>query len=140
MGQNMMRFSVVLSPICEKNSAGVMKNILLVDDDLDLSEVISDLLEEQGFKVSRCQNGDEALRKLGNFRPALMILDGNMPVLGGIEVLKRISLIPDLANLPIILMSAESLPAEEIKYPNVEFVKKPIKFEDLMARISSRLG
>lgn len=81
-----------------------MKKILIVDDEESIRFLYKEELEEEGFIVECAQNGEEALEKLSLFKPDLISLDIKMPVMDGIETLKRIR--ERERKLPIILCSA----------------------------------
>jgi len=80
--------------------------ILVVDDDPDILYALSEALSEEGFSVQVAQNGQEALDLIGEAPPALILLDLMMPVMDGREFGCRIRSSPDLANIPIIVLSA----------------------------------
>jgi len=67
-----------------------MKRILIVDDEESIRFLYKEELEEEGYIVECAQNGEEALEKLSIFKPDLISLDIKMPVMDGIEALKRI--------------------------------------------------
>ncbi len=81
-----------------------MKKILIVDDEESIRFLYKEELEEEGYIVECAQNGEEALEKLSLFKPDLISLDIKMPVMDGIEALKRIR--ERERKLPIILCSA----------------------------------
>src|SRR4030042_6413341 len=81
-----------------------MKKIMIVDDEENIRFLYKEELEEDGFMVELAQNGREALEKLPLFRPDLITLDIKMPVMDGIEALKRIR--ETERQIPIILCSA----------------------------------
>ncbi len=81
-----------------------MKKILVVDDEESIRFLYKEELEEEGYIVECATNGEEALRKLPIFKPDLISLDIKMPVMGGIEALKRIR--ETERHLPIVLCSA----------------------------------
>src|SRR5260370_8336133 len=81
-------------------------SILVVDDDPDILYALSEALSEEGFTVQVAQNGKEALGLVGEAPPALILLDLMMPVMDGREFGSRIRSFPDLANIPIIVLSA----------------------------------
>jgi len=84
-----------------------MKSIvLIVDDEFGLAEISADLLAEDGFEVAIAINGKLALAALAA-RPAdLVITDLMMPVMDGLELIRRIRADPKLATIPIVLMTA----------------------------------
>jgi len=81
-----------------------MKKILIVDDEESIRFLYKEELEDEGFEVELANNGKEALEKLPLFKPDLITLDIKMPVMDGIETLKRIREIE--RRLPVILCSA----------------------------------
>lgn len=80
------------------------KKILVVDDEESIQFLYKEELEEEGFVVELANNGKEALEKLSLFKPDLITLDIKMPVMDGIEALKRIREVE--RQLPVILCSA----------------------------------
>jgi two-component system chemotaxis response regulator CheY len=78
---------------------------MVVDDDAFVVAVYSSKLKKAGLEVEAVTNGAEALRRLDAVRPHLVILDLNMPRLHGIEVLKYIRNSPELATVPVIILS-----------------------------------
>jgi CheY-like chemotaxis protein len=82
------------------------KTILLVDDDEPFREILSDILSRYGFTVFNAENGCAALNVLNqNTDVNLLIIDWNMPILGGREFLKNISSLPALSKIPVIAIS-----------------------------------
>ena len=81
-----------------------MKKILVVDDEESIRFLYKEELEEEGYIVECAKNGEEALQKLFVFKPDLISLNIKMPVMDGIEALKRIR--EKERRLPIILCSA----------------------------------
>jgi two-component system response regulator (stage 0 sporulation protein F) len=81
-----------------------MKKILIVDDEESIRFLYKEELEEEGYIVECANNGEEALEKLCVFKPDLVSLDIKMPVMDGIEALKRIREME--RQLPVILCSA----------------------------------
>jgi len=81
-----------------------MKKILIVDDEESIRFLYKEELEEEGYIVECAGNGEEALEKLCVFKPDLISLDIKMPVMDGIEALKRIR--EKERQLPVILCSA----------------------------------
>ena len=87
-----------------RRGVGPMKKILVVDDEESIRFLYKEELEEEGYVVECATNGEEALEKLLIFKPDLISLDIKMPVMDGIEALKRIR--ERDRRLPIILCSA----------------------------------
>ncbi len=83
-----------------------MKRVLVVDDDTDIREVVSDLLESVGYDVARAENGLAALREMRLHLPDLVILDLMMPVMDGWQFRAEQKRDADLAQVPVLVISA----------------------------------
>ena len=81
--------------------------VLVVDDDPDILEALSEILEAEGFSILRARNGREALERLRPDPPQLILLDLMMPVMDGWEFAQRLRQLPDVADIPIIVLSAD---------------------------------
>ena len=102
--------------------------VLIVDDDLDLLEVTSFVIENEGMAVETARNGEEALALLRTGRrPRLVLFDLIMPVMNGWEFLDEVAKDPSLRQIPIVVLTA----TEHVQVTGaVEVLSKPI---DLMA-------
>ncbi len=120
------------------------RRLLLVDDDALNRSLLSRILERHGFEVIEGCDGAEALQLVESTRPALMLLDYEMPDLTGAQVceLVRQHRDPRLAALPIILLTAHSGPEHEIESLEAganDYVTKPINIPTLKARVETQL-
>jgi CheY-like chemotaxis protein len=99
------------------------KLVLIVEDEPTLLEVMSFVLESEGFRVEIARNGEEALERLRTgTRPALVLLDLMMPVMSGQEFLDEVARSPSLAPPPIVVLTAGG----PMKVPGVvEVLPKP---------------
>lgn len=82
-----------------------MKTILLVEDDPFMIDIYATKLKEVGFGVESAINGEEALKKIKEKKPDLLILDIVLPEITGFEFLKKIKSIPQFEDLPVIILS-----------------------------------
>jgi CheY-like chemotaxis protein len=80
--------------------------ILVVEDEPDIREATSEALETEGYRVIQAAHGHEALRVLRHVRPALILLDLMMPHMSGWELREILGRDPQLASIPVIVMSA----------------------------------
>lgn len=108
--------------------------ILVVEDDFDIRDTLSQILEAEGYRVSGAANGAEALDALerGDM-PALILLDLMMPVMNGwqfrTEQLKR----PELAEIPVVVISADSGVGKKAEAIGAaDALKKPVPLETLL--------
>lgn len=98
--------------------------ILIVDDDLDVRETLCDVLADEGYRVAGARNGMEALKLLREpNRVCLVLLDLMMPVMSGYQFLEERKAVPELAKVPVVVMSARWEGNEEVEV--VEFIRKP---------------
>jgi CheY-like chemotaxis protein len=116
-----------------------MKKILIVDDEESIRLLYKEELEEDGFAVELAKNGQEALEKLPLFEPDLITLDIKMPVMDGIEALKRIRELN--RQLPIILCSAYGEYKQDFTtWASDAYVVKCADLTDLKSTIRRLLG
>jgi CheY-like chemotaxis protein len=111
--------------------------VMVVDDDPDTREVLSELLDASGLKVLQAENGKialEVLKKTPRF-PCLVFLDLSMPVLDGRGFLKRRAMDPALRDIPVVVISASNQPAEPLEGIE-EFLRKPVRVDRLMEIIN----
>jgi CheY-like chemotaxis protein len=116
-------------------------NILVVEDHADLREMLTVLLESEGFAVRTAVNGVEALKSLEETRPSLILLDLMMPVMSGDEFRQRQLADPRYRDVPVICMTAAHDGRERaMRLHADEFFQKPLDFEQLMTVVRARVG
>ncbi|HEO8422512.1 TPA: response regulator transcription factor [Yersinia enterocolitica] len=116
-----------------------MKKILIVEDELAISMVLGAYLENAGYDVDYAYNGDEALQKLEDETPALILLDIMMPYLDGWGVL---SYIREKSACPVIMLTALSDTEQKLKgFENGadDYITKPFVGEEVIARVQAVL-
>jgi CheY-like chemotaxis protein len=107
-----------------------VQSILIVEDDIGLLDALSDLLEIAGYPIWRAQNGREALDFLRTPpRPAIILLDLNMPVMNGWQFLAQKRNDPALVKVPVLAMSGASM---ERPQGAAGFLRKPISAPALL--------
>ena len=109
-----------------------------MEDEFAAAEAIGYLLQMNGFQVVNASNGREALERLDEARPDLVLSDIMMPWMDGLELARHIRERPELRDLPIILMSAAHgiLPPETVVSASLT---KPIDFPKLLATVGKLL-
>ena len=88
------------------------KKIMAVDDERHIVRLIQVNLERAGFQVITAFDGPEALKKVENDRPDLIVLDVMMPKMDGFEVLKRLQANPETREIPVIMLTAKAQDAD----------------------------
>ena len=116
-----------------------MQTILVCDDDKEIVEAIEIYLSQEGYKVLKAYDGEEALKLLDKHKVDLLIIDVMMPRLDGIRATLKIR---EKQNMPIIILSAKSEDADKILGLNVgadDYMTKPFKLAVFLSRINALL-
>ena len=116
-----------------------MRKVLLVDDDVDLIDVLEYALRRHGYTVLTALDGEQGLQTWASERPDLVLLDGNLPVVDGFEICRRIR---GQARTPVILLSeraSESQVLQGFEAGADDYVPKPFSTRQLLARIDAVL-
>jgi len=123
-------------------SAAGQPRVLVVEDESAQLELLVYNLEAEGFAVITAMDGDEALLIAEEERPDLILLDWMLPGVSGIEVCRRLKLHPDLARIPIIMLSARSEELDRVRGLETgadDYMVKPYSLVELMARLRNQL-
>ncbi len=122
---------------------GEKRRILVVDDRWENRSVLVNLLEPIGFEVMEAENGQEALVKIAESVPNLMITDLNMPVMNGFDLIENLRNSRDLRDLKIIVSSASVFDTDKEKSLNAggdDFLPKPVQASDLLEKLEMHLA
>jgi len=115
---------------------GHASKILVIDDQEDLRENLKYVLQMKGYVVELAEDGVKGLKALENFKPDLIILDLNMPNMGGIEFYQKIC-VREVPMYPVFVLTARANMEKLFKDFNVNgFMSKPFEITDLMREIS----
>jgi CheY-like chemotaxis protein len=113
------------------------RQILVVDDDLNIRLVVDDLLTGEGYRVRTAGNGLQALEILATWRPVVILLDLAMPEMNGWTFLAHQQADPELARIPVVVMSAQfNLQAGTGLASAAAVVAKPFDVEHLLGLIT----
>jgi len=111
----------------------VRHGVLIIEDDADLREMVSQLLAQEGFKVSEASNGREALEKLrAGLRPAIILLDLMMPVMDGWTFRREQVSDSALADIPVVVGTAAPL-RKAMELNAVAILQKPYDFDEAIS-------
>ena len=116
-----------------------MKKVLIVDDNAGIRRLFAEVLIGEGYSVDTASDGLQALERIREYVPSVVLLDSKMPVMGGMEVLNEIS--TSYPDLPVILISAYAnqkdvkvgLESGLVKY----FIVKPFSLTELIEILRS---
>ena len=115
------------------------RNIMIIDDDSDLSLIISDMLESYGFSVTSAENSDEAFRLLENSTFDLILLDINLPGTTGFEICRELRRV---STVPVIFASARTSETDRITGFDIggdDYLPKPYSMKELLSRVNALL-
>jgi CheY-like chemotaxis protein len=113
--------------------------VLIVDDDKAIRETLTMILEDEGYRVNSAPHGRDALSLLrqGDIRPQLILLDLMMPVMSGWEFRAEQSRDPDLASIPVVVLSADrDITTKATSVAANGYLSKPVDLALLLATVS----
>ncbi|HWJ88968.1 MAG TPA: phosphate regulon transcriptional regulator PhoB [Pelagibacterium sp.] len=116
--------------------------VLVVEDEADLIELLRYNLEANDFAVATAEDAEEAMLRIAEGVPDIILLDWMLPGTSGIEICRRIRARPDTASIPIIMLTARGEEEEKIRGLATgadDYVVKPFSLPELMARINALL-
>ena len=120
-----------------------MARILVADDDVDIRELVEFKLSTLGHDVVAVGDGAAAVEACRSERPDLAVLDVMMPGVSGLEAIRAIRAIPELADLPVILLTARAQESDvETGFDSGadDYVTKPFSPRELAERVEALLG
>lgn len=110
-------------------------HVLIVDDEAQIRRFLRISLETNGYRVYEVENGQDAIARVAQSRPDLVILDMGLPDMDGLEVLKRLR---EWTNTPVIILSVRDADRDKIAALDTgadDYLTKPFSVEELLARI-----
>lgn len=116
--------------------------ILIVEDEAALVAMLRYNLEKEGYQVDEAADGQEALIKVAEEKPDLVLLDWMLPQLSGIEVCRQLRRHPETRNLPIIMLTARGEETDRVRGLDAgadDYIAKPFSPSELMARMRAVL-
>ena len=117
-----------------------VQKILLVDDSKTELHFLSEVLEKRGYTVRLAHNGDEAMKRLGEETPDLILMDVVMPGMNGYQLTRAITRDPRYADVPVIMCTSKNQETDRVwglRQGARDYVVKPVDPEDLMAKIKA---
>ncbi len=116
------------------------KNILIVEDEIDIAQLVKIYLEKEGFRTNHAKTGAEGLRLIKTEPPDMAILDLMLPEMDGLELCKKIRGTPDTAPMPVIMLTAKAEESDTIVGLELgadDYVTKPFSPKSLVARVKA---
>jgi len=118
------------------------KKILIADDNENIRDALTYLLEDEGYELLLAKDGADTLRKVRERKPDILFLDIMMPEINGYDVCRTIKNDPDLKSIYIIMLTAKGQVAEQERGKEVgadEYIVKPFSPMEILARVKSLL-
>lgn len=118
------------------------KKILVVDDDTQLCQLTSDILEEHGFTPLAANSTDEGFKRLFDSRPDLIVLDVWLPSIGGLEFCRQVRLDESTRHVPILMLTVQDKEMDKVMGLEMgadDYMTKPFGQRELLARIKALL-
>src|SRR5512137_1613050 len=115
-------------------------NVLLVDDSKTELHFLSELLIKRGYKVRTAENGEEAMRRLEEATPDLILMDVVMPGLNGFQLTRAITRDPRFQNVPVIMCTSKNQETDKVwgmRQGARDYIVKPVNTEELVGKIKA---
>ncbi|MEK5060063.1 DNA-binding response regulator [Paenibacillus sp. FSL H7-0326] len=113
--------------------------LLIIEDDVDISNMVAEYLEKEGYHLTTVHDGDEALRQFERDTFDLVLLDLMLPKLNGLEVLQKIR---GKSRVPILILSAKNSEVDKalgLRFGADDYIAKPFSLLELAARVHSSI-
>jgi DNA-binding response OmpR family regulator len=119
------------------------KTVLIVEDEADAAELFAEMMRVSGFRVLKTSSSTPALSVIAAEKPDLVILDIMMPDVSGLDILRQMRRDPGLDRIPVVVVSAKSLPADirnGMEAGASTYLTKPVGFAELREAVERALG
>ena len=131
-----------MTPGSQQATADVAERtrVLVVDDESNITDLVATVLRYEGFEVQTAATGRDALKAVGAFRPALVVLDIMLPDLDGFEVQRQLA--DNGGKIPVVFLTAKDGTEDKVRGLTMgadDYVTKPFSLEELVARVRAVL-
>lgn len=123
--------------------ASIPKTVLIVEDEEDAAELFAEMMRISGFRVLKTSNSAPAIALMASEKPDVIILDIMMPEISGLDILRQMRRDPELANIPVVVVSAKSMPADiknGMEAGASTYLTKPVGFLELKQAVERAVG
>jgi len=118
------------------------KTVLIIEDEEDAAELFGEMMQVVGFRVLKLSKSSPAISLMSEEKPDLVILDIMMPEISGLEILRQMRRVPNLSKIPVIIVSAKSMPTDiknGMEAGASTYLTKPVGFQDLKEAVEQAL-
>jgi DNA-binding response OmpR family regulator len=119
------------------------KTVLIIEDEADAAELFAEMMRVSGFRVLKTASSTPALSLIATEKPDIIILDIMMPEVSGMDILREMRRDPELAGIPVVVVSAKSMPADiknGLEAGASTYLTKPVGFLELRDAVERALG
>ena len=119
------------------------RTVLIIEDEADAAELFAEMMRVSGFRVLKTSSSAPALSMMTAEKPDIVLLDIMMPDVSGLDVLRQMRSDPALASIPVVIVSAKSMPADirhGIEAGASTYLTKPVGFLELREAVERALG
>ncbi len=122
--------------------SGSQKTVMIIEDEPDVSELFAEMMRLSGLRVIKTYTSTPAMTLIEQERPDIVILDVMMPDVSGLEVLTYMRGVPQLAPIPVVIVSAKAAPSDiqaGMAAGATAYLTKPVSYSDLKAAVDRLL-
>ena len=119
------------------------KTVLIIEDEADAAELFAEMMRVSGFRVRKTSSSAPAISMMTTEKPDVVLLDIMMPEVSGMDILQQMRRDPALANIPVVVVSAKSMPADiknGMEAGASTYLTKPVGFLELKEAVERALG
>lgn len=119
------------------------KTVLIIEDEEDAAELFAEMMRVSGFRVLKTSKSAPAISMMTADRPDVVLLDIMMPEISGLDILRQMRRDPNLANIPVVMVTAKSMPADiknGMEAGASTYLTKPVGFMELKEAVERILG
>lgn len=119
------------------------KTVLIIEDEEDAAELFAEMMRVSGFRVIKTASSAPAIAMMTAEKPDVILLDIMMPEISGLDILRQMRRDPELANIPVVVVSAKGMPADiknGMEAGASTYLTKPVGFLELREAVERALG
>lgn len=119
------------------------KTVLIIEDEEDAAELFAEMMRVSGFRVLKTSKSTPALSMIADNKPDVVLLDIMMPEVSGLDILRQMRRDPNLANIPVIVVTAKTMPTDiknGMEAGASTYLTKPVGYYDLKEAVERALG
>lgn len=119
------------------------RTVLIIEDETDAAELFAEMMRVSGFRVIKTASSAPAIRMMAAEKPDIVLLDIMMPEVSGLDILRQMREDSALAGIPVVIVSAQSMPADirnGLEAGASTYLTKPVGFLELKEAVEGALG